>query len=159
MTVRTEGDGACPSIATVQEIVARRFNVRVTDLRSARRDRMAVHARHAAMFLCREHTVFSLPVIGRHFGRRDHTTVMYAIRRVEERRERDPDVAEALSGLSEEIAAVLETRAAGVPDEAERAKALEGLTHLLNRRDALLAELELVNAQIDELGRKAWGGA
>jgi len=103
----------CPSIATVQEIVARRFNVRVTDLRSQRRDQMATHARHAAMYLCREHTRFSLPVIGRHFGGRDHTTVMYAIRRVEERRAESPEVAEAMAGLSEEIDAALEAGAAG----------------------------------------------
>ena len=147
-----------PSIAAVQEIVARHFNVRVTDLRSARRDRISVHARHAAMYLCREHTLFSLPVIGRHFGRRDYTTVMYAIRRVEMRRSHDPEVAEALSQLSEEIAAA-NAGTAAPPGEAERARALEVLTPLLNRRDALLAELKLVNAQIDELGRKAWGAA
>ena len=153
----------CPSIDTVQRAVAQRFNVRVMDLKSARRDRIATRARHAAMFLCRELTPFSLPVIGRHFGKRDHTTVMYAIREVDRRRAESPEIARALSRLSDEISADLDAHRekmtmVGPAGETERAQALEALAPLLERREAILAELELVDAQIDEIGRGAWGG-
>lgn len=159
MTVETSG---VPSIATVQRHVAQRFNVRVTDLTSDRRDRISTRARHAAMYLCRELTPFSLPVIGRHFGKRDHTTVMYACREVERRRRESSEVATALSRLSAEIGTELdeqrEKMMPGGPASAEeRAQALEELAPLLKRREALLAELDIVDSRIDEHGRMLWG--
>jgi chromosomal replication initiator protein len=63
----------------------------VIDLKSARRDKHVVRARHVAMFLCRELTTHSLPAIGRSFGMRDHTTVMHALRRVQEEIEHERD--------------------------------------------------------------------
>ena len=152
-----------PSITTIQKRVGERFNVRVTDLRSARRDRATVHARHAAMYLCRALTPFSLPVIGRHFGRRDHTTVMYALRQVESRVARMPAVARALSDLADEITAELRDQAAppasGPLQGPARDAALSQLAPMLKRRDALVAELELLNHQIEEIGQRVWGAA
>lgn len=153
----------CPSIATVQRYVARSFNVPQPALKSARRDRISTRARHAAMYLCRELTPMSLPVIGRHFGKRDHTTVLYACRQVEERRAKSPEIAEALDRLADEIRRDLDAqreKMMGAPaGPEERAAALEALAPLLKRREVLLGELELVDARIDELGRDAWGEA
>lgn len=164
MTVVTiSGEDACPSINVVQRAVARRFGVRIMDLRSQRRDRCVVRARHAAMFLCRELTPFSLPVIGRHFGRRDHTTVMYACREVERRRKESPEIDRAISRLSAELTSDLDAQRekmmAGPAGPQERAQALDELAPLLSRREALLAELELVDARIDEIGQSTFGAA
>ncbi len=60
-------------------------------------------ARQLAMYLTRELTDLSLPEIARAFNRRDHTTVMHAIRRVEERTTRDPLLARDLEELSSSL--------------------------------------------------------
>lgn len=58
------------------------FNITVEQLCSADRSRELVQARQIAMYLCRELTDLSLPKIGQAFGGRDHTTVMYANRKI-----------------------------------------------------------------------------
>src|SRR5690606_18372159 len=66
---------------TIEEIkrrVADYYNLRMTDLVSARRARAVARPRQVAMFLCKHLTPRSLPEIGRGFGGRDHTTVIHA---------------------------------------------------------------------------------
>lgn len=60
-------------------------------------------ARQLAMYLARELTDLSLPELARAFNRRDHTTIMHAIRRVEERTTRDPVLARELEELSSSL--------------------------------------------------------
>ena len=78
---------ACDRKVTIEEIqkrVAEHFNVRVADMHSARRARAVARPRQVAMYLSKQLTARSLPEIGRRFGGRDHTTVMHAVRKVEE---------------------------------------------------------------------------
>jgi chromosomal replication initiator protein len=73
--------------ATIEEIqkrVAEHFNIKLADMHSARRSRSVARPRQVAMYLAKQLTTRSLPEIGRKFGGRDHTTVMHAVRRVEE---------------------------------------------------------------------------
>ncbi|MDX1402850.1 MAG: helix-turn-helix domain-containing protein, partial [Kiloniellales bacterium] len=72
------------TIEEIQKRVAEHFNVRVTDMHSARRARAVARPRQVAMYLSKQLTTRSLPEIGRKFGGRDHTTVMHAVRKVEE---------------------------------------------------------------------------
>ena len=72
-----------PSILGIQEAVCGAFNCRAIDMVSDRRGRAVARPRQIAMFLARDLTRHSLPVIGRHFGNRDHTTVMHAIKVIE----------------------------------------------------------------------------
>lgn len=65
--------------------VAFKHGISVNDLKAKRRDRLAVQARHEAMWRVKNKTLFSLPKIGRVFGGRDHTTVLHAIRKHEAR--------------------------------------------------------------------------
>lgn len=58
--------------------ISRYFDVDIEEILSLKRDRAFVHARHIAMYLCRELTDLSLPRIGSRFGGRDHSTVMHA---------------------------------------------------------------------------------
>ena len=74
-----------PTIATIRNVVARYYGLPAIDMVSARRDYAAAHARQVGMYLARQLTRHSMPVIGREFGGRDHTTVMHGIRAVEKR--------------------------------------------------------------------------
>jgi chromosomal replication initiator protein len=68
----------------IQKRVAEHFKIRVSDMSSARRSRAVARPRQVAMYLSKQLTSRSLPEIGRAFGGRDHTTVMHAVRKVEE---------------------------------------------------------------------------
>lgn len=71
-------------IEDIQRAVANHFNVTKSDLLSARRNRSIVRPRQIAMYLSKQMTPRSLPEIGRRFGGRDHTTVLHAVRKIEE---------------------------------------------------------------------------
>jgi len=68
----------------IQKRVAEHFKIRISDMSSARRSRAVARPRQVAMYLSKQLTSRSLPEIGRAFGGRDHTTVMHAVRKVEE---------------------------------------------------------------------------
>ncbi len=68
----------------IQKRVAEHFKIRVSDMSSARRSRAVARPRQVAMYLSKQLTSRSLPEIGRAFGGRDHTTVMHAVRKIEE---------------------------------------------------------------------------
>lgn len=82
------------TIDEIQKRVAEHYNIRLTDMSSARRARNVARPRQVAMFLAKQLTQRSLPEIGRRFGNRDHTTVMHACSRIAELMQRDPGFAE-----------------------------------------------------------------
>jgi chromosomal replication initiator protein len=87
---------------TIDEIkrkVADHYNLRLSDLISARRARAVARPRQVAMFLAKTLTSKSLPEIGRGFGGRDHTTVIHAVRKVEQLRETDSQLADDIELL------------------------------------------------------------
>jgi chromosomal replication initiator protein len=91
---------------TVEAIVnaaAQEFGVTVLDIKSARHHASLVQARHVAMYLARHLTPRSLPEIGRFLGGRDHTTVMYGVRRTEERMGAAPELAARVARLRDRI--------------------------------------------------------
>ena len=87
---------------TIEEIirkVAEHYNLRMTDLISARRARVVARPRQIAMFLSKSLTSKSLPEIGRKFGGRDHTTVIHAVKKIEELKLIDVQVADEVEIL------------------------------------------------------------
>jgi chromosomal replication initiator protein len=72
------------TIDEIQRRVAEHYNMRIGDMVSARRARAVARPRQVAMYLAKQLTSRSLPVIGKKFGNRDHTTVMHACTRVAE---------------------------------------------------------------------------
>ncbi|MGD1925356.1 MAG: chromosomal replication initiator protein DnaA [Paracoccaceae bacterium] len=87
---------------TIDEIkrrVADYYSLRMNDLISPRRARSVARPRQIAMFLCKSLTSKSLPEIGRGFGGRDHTTVIHAVRKVEELRVTDTQIDEDIENL------------------------------------------------------------
>jgi chromosomal replication initiator protein len=82
------------TIDEIQKKVAEHYNIRLADMHSARRARAVARPRQVAMYLAKQLTARSLPEIGRKFGGRDHTTVMHAVKKVEELRTSDQSFAE-----------------------------------------------------------------
>ncbi|MCY4393781.1 MAG: chromosomal replication initiator protein DnaA [Rhodospirillaceae bacterium] len=82
------------TIEEIQRNVCAHFNIKMTDMSSARRARAVARPRQIAMYLAKMLTSRSLPEIGRKFGNRDHTTVMHAVRKIEELRAIDPSINE-----------------------------------------------------------------
>jgi chromosomal replication initiator protein len=82
------------TIEEIQRKVSEHWNIRLTDMSSARRARAVARPRQVAMYLAKQLTSRSLPEIGRKFGNRDHTTVMHAVSRVTELMIRDASFAE-----------------------------------------------------------------
>ena len=62
--------------------VASYYNVKISDIKSKRRTREISTTRQIAMYLCREHTKSSLPEIGKQFGGKDHTTVIFSHKKI-----------------------------------------------------------------------------
>jgi chromosomal replication initiator protein len=87
----------------VQEAVAARLDFSVDDLLSPSRTARIARARQLAMYLTRELTDLSLPAIAQAFNRRDHTTVLHAIRRVERSAIEDATVSRTLEELTSEL--------------------------------------------------------
>jgi chromosomal replication initiator protein len=71
---------------------------------SARRARQIARPRQIAMFLAKNLTSLSYPEIGRNFGNRDHTTIMHAVRKIEELMETDAALADDVSLLKSILA-------------------------------------------------------
>ena len=91
---------------TLDEIkrkVAEYYSLRISDLISARRARQVARPRQVAMFLAKTLTSKSMPEIGRAFGGRDHTTVIHAVRKIEQLAEIDSQIAEDTEHLRRRI--------------------------------------------------------
>jgi len=76
-------------IEDIQRIVAKHYNVSRADVLSSRRTQTVVRPRQVAMYLSKQMTLRSLPEIGRRFGGRDHTTVLHAVRKIDDLVKRD----------------------------------------------------------------------
>ena len=87
------------TIEEIQKKVAEHFNIRLTDMHSPRRSRSVARPRQIAMYLAKSITSRSLPEIGRKFGGRDHTTVMHAVKKIEELKQEDNDFNEDIELL------------------------------------------------------------
>jgi chromosomal replication initiator protein len=87
------------SVEGIQKTVADYYKVKVSELLSKKRTRVIARPRQIAMWLCKEVTPFSYPVIGDAFGGRDHTTVIHAVKNIEELRVKDNELNHALHVL------------------------------------------------------------
>ena len=87
------------SVEEIQRKVSDHYNIRLSDMIGPKRLRSYARPRQVAMYLCKQMTSRSLPEIGRRFGGRDHTTVMHGVRRIEELKVSDGQIAEDLELL------------------------------------------------------------
>jgi len=93
------GEGTI-NIDVIQGEVCRYYGVTLQELTGDKRTRRIVGPRQVAMYLSRELTDASLPAIGRSFGGRDHTTVMYAVQKVADQMSGEGDVLTAVRELT-----------------------------------------------------------
>jgi chromosomal replication initiator protein len=94
------------SVEDIQRVVCHHFKLRSTDLLSKDRHKSIAFARHVAMYLCKQRLKCSFPELGRAFGGRDHTTVISAVRKVEQLRGSDPEVRAHLEAIERKLGAV-----------------------------------------------------
>lgn len=87
------------TIDNIQKTVSEYYKIRASEMLSSKRSRMIARPRQVAMALAKELTNHSLPEIGEAFGGRDHTTVLYATRKIAELKETDRRVAEDYNNL------------------------------------------------------------
>ena len=87
----------------IEEVVAARFHVKISDMKSRRRSKTLVHPRQIAMYLCRELTDASFPEIGRQFGGKDHTTIIHACKQITKAKEADSTLNATLESLKDQI--------------------------------------------------------
>ena len=87
------------TVEEIQRKVADHYHIRLSDLIGPKRVRTFARPRQVAMYLSKQLTSRSLPEIGRRFGGRDHTTVMHGVRRIEELRQNDSQIADDLELL------------------------------------------------------------
>lgn len=88
---------------TIKKAVCKHFNIKAADIESSKRTRNLAFPRQIAMYLCRDMTGLSLPKIGEAFGGRDHTTVLHAIEKISAEIKSNPDTAQVVDQLRDEI--------------------------------------------------------
>jgi len=79
------------TVESIQKVVADHYKIKVTELKSKNNSKQIAFPRQIAMYLCKTMTDKSLPEIGRRFGGKHHSTVIHAIKKIEEKRLREPD--------------------------------------------------------------------
>ncbi|MBL8676893.1 MAG: chromosomal replication initiator protein DnaA [Alphaproteobacteria bacterium] len=87
------------TIDEIQKKVAEYYSIRISDMHSPRRARTVARPRQMAMYLTKILTTRSLPEIGRKFGGRDHTTVLHAVKKIEELMGEDKTICEDIELL------------------------------------------------------------
>lgn len=101
--IRQEGTLKPPTLDAVKRAAMRTFNVSKSDLESPCKQQSIVYPRQIAMYLCRTLTKKSLPQIGRSFGKRDHTTVLHAVRKITKKMDIDPELAMDVDRVTETL--------------------------------------------------------
>ena len=87
----------------MKKAVCKKYNIKISDIESKKRNREFSYPRQIAMYLCRELTDLSLPKIGESFGGRDHTTVLHACDKIKSQIKIDPSLSEDIKNLKEDI--------------------------------------------------------
>ena len=91
------------TVDMIQKLVAEHYSLKQADLISERRARAVARPRQVAMWIAKQVTTRSLPDIGRRFGGRDHTTVLHAVRRIEQLKAEDPVIARDVEVLMRKV--------------------------------------------------------
>jgi len=91
------------NVEFIQNLVASHFNLNIQELLSPRRSRSLARPRQIAMYLAKQHTTNSLPDIGRKFSNRDHTTVIHAVKKIDELIKKDNDIRQSVVELKKKL--------------------------------------------------------
>lgn len=89
-----------PRVEMIKRMICSYYDIRWNELISAKRDGRLVRARQIAYYIIKNHTTLSYPQIGRKFGGRDHTTIMYGCNKIKNQILKDADLNAEVTGLS-----------------------------------------------------------
>lgn len=87
------------NIVSIMKVVSAYFNLRVSDLKSKKKQRGVVLPRQISMYLTRRLTEMSFPEIGAHFGGKDHSTVIYAVNKIDKQLKSDQQIKNIINNL------------------------------------------------------------
>ncbi len=91
------------NVESIQNLVADYFNLNIKEMLSPRRSRSLARPRQIAMYLSKQHTTNSLPDIGRKFSNRDHTTVIHAVKKIDELMRKDNEIKHSVDEIKKKI--------------------------------------------------------
>ena len=91
------------NVEIIQKLVASHFNLNIQELLSPRRSRSLARPRQIAMYLAKQHTTNSLPDIGRKFSNRDHTTVIHAVKKIDELIKKDNEIKQNIIEIKKKL--------------------------------------------------------
>ncbi len=91
------------NIESIQNVVADHFNLNIQEMLSSRRSRSLARPRQIAMYLSKQYTTNSLPDIGRKFSNRDHTTVIHAVKKIEELIKKDDEIKQNIVAIKKRL--------------------------------------------------------
>jgi chromosomal replication initiator protein len=94
-------EGRKPSANEIIKVVARHYDLKISEIKSRNNARQVVVPRQVAMYLCKRLTDLSYPEIGKQFNDKHHSTVMYSVDKVQQLRESDPDFARTLTAFEQ----------------------------------------------------------
>ncbi|HYH06701.1 MAG TPA: chromosomal replication initiator protein DnaA [Thermoanaerobaculia bacterium] len=90
-------------IAEILRVVAAHYGLKVSDLKQKSNAKTIAFPRQVAMYLCKELTDMSYPEIGKHFGDKHHSTVMYSVQQIKKMMDADSGFARTVEGLSKQF--------------------------------------------------------
>ena len=91
------------NVEFIQNLVASHFKLSIQELLSQRRSRSLARPRQIAMYLAKHHTTNSLPDIGRKFSNRDHTTVIHAVKKIDELMKKDDEIRQSIIEIKKKL--------------------------------------------------------
>jgi chromosomal replication initiator protein len=97
-------EGKKPAAAEIVKVVARHYDLKVSEIKSKSNSRQIVIPRQVAMYLCKKLTDLSYPEIGKLFNDKHHSTVMYSVETVQKKRDSDPDLDRTLQNFEQHFA-------------------------------------------------------
>lgn len=91
------------TVETIQKAVSEYFGIKTQELKTKKRTKEVANARQIAMYIAKQHTNLSLSEIGRCFGGKDHATVIYACKQIEDRRGRDENLNKSIENINKKL--------------------------------------------------------
>lgn len=94
------------TVENIQKTVCEYFGIKIQDLKAKKRTKEVANARQIAMYVSKQHTSLSLSEIGKYFGGKDHATVIYACKQVEEKRGKDENLNKSVENIVKRITGI-----------------------------------------------------
>jgi chromosomal replication initiator protein len=96
-------EGSLITVETIQNVVARHFQIKIQDLKSTARNKTVALPRQIAMFLVRKYTGLGLKDIGQFFGGKDHTTIIHACNKIEQEMESRAELRQVVESIQNQL--------------------------------------------------------